>query len=137
MASAKKVFKALPEVNEVWVDSNGAHHLYEVKGAEKFVRREVDLNAKDDDDELNLSPEIADVEKLIAELKDNLATSEDTVASLTITLLEKDDEIALLHQTVKDKDDYISQLGQAISEQATKIVDLESSLADTNKKGKK
>lgn len=40
MATAKQVFAALPYVNEVWITSDGNHHLHGGCGGEKVTRGE-------------------------------------------------------------------------------------------------
>lgn len=40
MATAKEVFEALPHVDEVWITSDGNHHLHAENGGEKEVRGE-------------------------------------------------------------------------------------------------
>jgi hypothetical protein len=42
MATAKQVFDALPHVKEVWITTDGHHHLNSHKGGVKFDRATIE-----------------------------------------------------------------------------------------------
>lgn len=114
MASAKKVFKALPHVNEVWVDNKGDHHLQETMGATKYVRGEEDFEDNDEEERSEVSPNLKDIQKTYDSLNEKIESQDDIINELLQNLEDKKKEIDDLNESIRSKNNTIATQEEAL-----------------------